>query len=199
MIDAQPSRAKFQRRIPVSRGSSLIETVVILSVSSTLLVIAVGWIHQSIQLASVLRGHERHHQSLMRLSRQFRDDAHAAQSIAGDGAQVDFAIDGIRVRYQIEDHVVRRSQSSSSDESVRSEETYALRDQAAVEWQLDQSRRWVSLVVYRHRANESGIADHQGADEGSSSPQDLAIRAEVGRWLAAPSDLVATPDEGGSS
>ena len=44
------------------RGSSLIEMMVVMTVGSTLLVLALGWIHQSFRLASLIRDRERHHQ-----------------------------------------------------------------------------------------------------------------------------------------
>lgn len=162
------------------KGSSLIETIVLLSVSSTLLLIAVGWIHQSMHLATVLRDHERHHQSLMRLSRQFRDDAHAARTITGEESEVAFAMNDMTVRYQIESNVVRRSETRGSDETVHGEETYQLRDRAVVTLDLTESPQWVSLVVHRRPPHQP--SGDRVADASLTSPRDLAIHAAVGRW-----------------
>lgn len=170
-------------------GSSLIEVIVLLSVSSTLLLIAVGWIHQSMRLATVLRDHERHHQSLMRLSRQFRDDANAARTITGDGAEVDFAMDDVSVRYEIESNVVRRSQMSKTSETIFGIETYQLRDRAVVTLDLTDSPQRVSLFVHRRPLMEPRPAVGRANDEMLSSPRDLMIHAAVGRWNQDVSDL----------
>ena len=52
------------------RGTSLVEMVVVISVSSALMVVAVGWIHQSLKLGSIMDQRQEHHQSVLRLARQ---------------------------------------------------------------------------------------------------------------------------------
>lgn len=193
MNDLLPNRLLTNAGRSPRAGSSLIEIIVLLSVSSTLLLIAVGWIHQSMRLATVLRDHERHHQSLMRLSRQFRDDAHAARTITGDGSEVAFAMDEMTVRYEVESNVVRRRQMNETSEVIFGEETYHLRDRAVVTLDLTDSPHWVSLVVHRRPLSEPppGIdsADDEWLPFPLKSPRDLMIHAAVGRWHEDVSDL----------
>ena len=186
MMNVPPRQAARSRA-----GSSLIETMELMSVSSTLLLIAVGWIHQSFRLADVLRGHERHHQSLMRLSRQFRDDAHAAQGAEANDSEVVFTIDEVEVRYHAEGNVVRRSLFSESTNAIRAEEIYQLRDRAAVSLSLEEQPQRASLVVYRRGPSESAQEDDRPHDAPVAIPQDLAIRVAVGRWNSFAIDLHA--------
>lgn len=198
MNDRLPNRLFTSATRSSRAGSSLIETMVLLSVSSTLLLTAVGWIHQSMHLATVLKDHERHHQSLMRLSRQFRDDAHAARTITGDDSGVAFAMDDMTVRYEIESNVVRRSQISGSDEAIHGEETYQLRDRAVVTLDLNESPKWVALFVHRRPQRVPQIVHDRTDDELSSAPRDLAIHAAVGRWnedASEPSNASATEEK----
>ncbi|MCM2371536.1 hypothetical protein [Aporhodopirellula aestuarii] len=165
-------------------GSSLIEIIVLLSVSSTLFVIAIGWIHQSFRLASIMRDHERHHQSLLRLSRQFRDDAHLATQVTSEGDTMIFQADEFEIQYRRDGNTVRRSLRNSSDDAASGEESYQLSEHTAVRFDIDETPDWVALTVHRvdpaSRSNaESGEETETEIDD---SPRDVAIRAAVGRW-----------------
>ncbi|MEM9589572.1 MAG: prepilin-type N-terminal cleavage/methylation domain-containing protein, partial [Planctomycetota bacterium] len=62
------------------QGTTLIEMLVVMSLTATLLGLAIGWIHQSMALASSSRLRGRQERSLQRLTNQLRDDIHLATS-----------------------------------------------------------------------------------------------------------------------
>lgn len=164
-------------------ASTLIETLILLTMSSSILVLAIGWIHQSMRLATTIRDHDRHHQSVMRLSRQFRDDAHQALSVSCDRSHARFKMgdQGIVV-YQIEEHQVRRSQRTQPDSAILNQESYLLHTHADVVFEDSELPRWVTLTVLRgDPGNGSPVAaiNHDNATE--RRPIDMNVRAVVGR------------------
>ena len=56
-------------------GYSLIELMVVFSISSTLMVISIGWIRYSMTFGKIVQHRQSDHQTLMRLGAIFRDDA----------------------------------------------------------------------------------------------------------------------------
>ena len=70
------------------RGASLVELIVVIGVSSTMVGLSVTTIHR---LLAAEREHERMVRStvqLSRLSRQFRDDVHMATDATDDGGTI---------------------------------------------------------------------------------------------------------------
>ncbi|WP_144058783.1 type II secretion system protein J [Rhodopirellula sp. SWK7] len=191
-------RAHSRWQTEPRRGSSLVEIMVVLSVSSTLLVLAVGWIHQSFRLATVMRNHERNHQSLLRLSRQFRDDAHLATSVSPNDAGVDFLFDDLTIRYRVDGNAVIRSLRKTTAEDVVGRESYQLATNSRLRFDVDSTAGWATLAVRRAAPTTERNADEsnapsanapninsqniEGFDEQSATPTDLTVRAAVGRW-----------------
>ncbi|MBB3204257.1 type II secretory pathway pseudopilin PulG [Rhodopirellula rubra] len=191
-------RAHSRWQTEPRRGSSLIEIMVVLSVSSTLLVLAVGWIHQSFRLATAMRNHERNHQSLLRLSRQFREDAHLATSVSPVDAGVDFLFDDLTIRYRVGGNAVIRSLRKTTAEDVVGRESYQLATNSRLRFDVDSTAGWATLVVRRagpptkRNTDESNVPSDntqninpqiiEGFDEQSTTLTDLTVRAAVGRW-----------------
>lgn len=171
---------KFQRTRRA--GSSLIETLVVIAVSSSLLVLAVGWIHQSFRLATTIRNHDRHHQSVMRLSRQFRDDAHFADSASCDDSSTRFVIHNDEiVVYRIQENVVRRLRQTKTGETTLSQDSFALHTHASVVFDDSELPGWVSLTVLRGNPARRDSAASLDSDNKGARPTDLSVRAAVGR------------------
>ncbi|EMI54729.1 hypothetical protein RSSM_03845 [Rhodopirellula sallentina SM41] len=180
--------------------------MVVLSVSSTLLVLAVGWIHQSIRLASILRSHERHHQSVLRLSRQFRDDAHLAAQVIQNENEIRFLAENSEIRYQIDDLTVTRIHQTPSDDAPPHRESYQLAVRSEASFDLLPDSDWVVLTVRRRRPPHAAAEPHTSNPDASadstpresekvSLPTDLVVRAAVGRWSDERSDNKAPPRE----
>ncbi len=161
-------------------GSSLVEMMVVMTVGSTLLVLAMGWIHQSFRLASLMRDRERHHQSLMRLSRQFRDDAHVATMATVNDQRVTFVIEETMIQYHVDGHTVARLERKNGEKAITSQDLFGLDSYADVQWDASQLPNWISLNVQRgrrlHRSTEK-------MDHAEDAVCDLSLRAGVGRHL----------------
>lgn len=159
-------------------GTSLIETVVTISVASTLFLLATAWIHQSFFVASKMRDQGRHHDNLMRLSRQFRDDVHAATSaeMIAD-ANVRLSSPSGSIEYQVNDNMVSRATFHSGDASAVARESFGLLDGADVACELNDD--WITLTVTRTRGQRSTAMK---PDE-PTRPSDLHVRVRIGRWF----------------
>lgn len=171
------------------KGSSLIEIIVVLSVSSSIVVLAIGWIHQSMRFATVIRNHDRHHQSLTRLSRDFRDDAHFAMSATIQDQHVEFRIDDDEaIVYAIDGSIVERRRIRNPDEPDAKDEfiareSYLMADASTIRFDSSELPKWISITVQRAdpaKRNQSALPDE--AKE-STRPVDLHVRAVVGRLL----------------
>jgi prepilin-type N-terminal cleavage/methylation domain-containing protein len=128
-------------------GVSLIELLVVMSVGSTIFLIAVGWIHQSMSIASRMKQRELHHGRLMELSRSLRADAIDASEISLEGNRLEIVSDGkTRVTYTIQSNVLDRRQSLDSTVSVN---RFELRRESAPSWIRDETSGSLALVVYR--------------------------------------------------
>ena len=169
-------------------GYTLIELMVVLSVSSTLLMVAVGWIHQSMTLASAMRDRQHHHQSLMRLSRQLRDDVHrgVSASMASDEQLVITFADGKKLSYTIKENGIWR-QSIGGDGPVLQDNFEFFRPVAA-RWDVSELPDWISLVVVREPRVATPIdgpmidGSTPTAVSVDSRPTDLQVRAAISRW-----------------
>lgn len=154
------------------KGTSLVELIVTLSVASTLFLMATAWIHQSFFLASKTRDHQRHHESLMRLSRQLRDDVHdAIDAKLPDPTSLVLNLNPGTVRYQWTDGTIQRTKRVDLDAETASHETYRLNANAGVSFQIE-SEDLVAVAVTRPQ--RTGLHDE-------SAPLDLSVQARIGR------------------
>src|SRR5690606_21764452 len=104
------TRIQMRRQSHRRRGVSLIETAIVVSVSATILLVAIGWIHQSFKLAKAVKQKQQHHQQLWRLSDQFRQDVRLCQQVLhnADGRWVLQSEERGDVVYEVEGTVVSR-------------------------------------------------------------------------------------------
>lgn len=168
------SRGSYQ----IHRGTSLIETIVTISVASTLFLLSTAWIHQSFFVASKMRDQGRHHDSLMRLSRQFRDDVHSSASIEminETDVRMSSAIGSIE--YEVKENLISRSVYQADDASLVAQETFGLLGGAEASCELKDD--WFTLTIIRTRGHRLLTPN---SDE-PTRPSDLHVRARVGRWL----------------
>ena len=165
-------------------GVSLLELMILMSLSSTLLFIAVGWIHQSMTLASALRSRTDHHATLLRLSRQLRDDVHRGESMSmQDDAQLLIALpNDRRVTYTITPAGISR-QLTDADQ-VTSGEQYSLKAPVSARWDASELPDWISLIVDRAEAVPASSAPPESPTTTPNTPPiiaDLHVRTRVGR------------------
>ncbi len=167
-----------------SGGYSLIELVVVLAVSSTLLVVAVGWIHQSMKFGALVRARQTHHQSLLRLASLLRGDVNRGQVMSIDGAgQLSITTDtSSRIRYTITPTALRRQ--IIEGDRVSSQDTFTVMPTTILLWEVGGMPETVGLIV--ERGNQLPRARVEAVTDAGSAPMiELHVRASVGRWSPA--------------
>jgi type II secretory pathway pseudopilin PulG len=172
------------RRLPRRRGSSLLETMIAVSVSATVLLVAIGWIHQSFKLAKIVKQKQQHHQQVMRLSDQFRQDARLCQQASrdADGRLVLRNEELGDVVYEVQGDVVSRAHLSA-DAAKSHRENYPLVSGSNIYWDDTELPQWITLMVRR----SPGVAERSNRSA-VDSPVDLRVRVAVRRWLVPQSE-----------
>lgn len=171
--------AQLRRRLHHRRGSSLLEAMIAISISATILLVAIGWIHQSFKLAKAVKQKQQHHQQLTRLSDQFRQDARLCQQVSQDaeGRWVLHQEERGNVVYEVDGTVVSRIFRPIDAEETH-HEIYTLVSGSDIRWDDTELPQWITLLVARSR----GVAERAGRSP-EDSPVDLRVRVAVGRWL----------------
>ena len=136
------------RRRPL-RGVSLLETMVAMLLISTLLLLSLGWVHQSFKFSSLMQQRQSQHQTLLRLARQVRDDLRHGHSVTVDQNNrvlVQLPADQ-QVAYQtIDQQLVRRSRSAADPPT---EDAFPLASGTTVQWDASELPDWISLTIRR--------------------------------------------------
>ena len=123
-------------RLRPSRGYTLIELCVSMSVGSALMVLAIGLVHQTLSLSSVAKAHGDQHRALDRLAQDFRHDVHLAVAAnLNEPAAVELEReDGAIIRYQADSLQIRREQRN--DGTVQSREEYRFARPVAIQFEI---------------------------------------------------------------
>lgn len=171
---------------------TLIEMVLTLTASSTLMVLAVSLISQSMSIARTAEERVDQVRTTTRLARQFREDVHAAISIedSADDLLVFRSTDQSRVTYRIASHqIVRESQpverdqsissyassqsssSRSTDNNRRQFERYELADNTSAAFEMLSGPERIELTLMRGQPETSAVRR-----------MDLRLVALVGKW-----------------
>lgn len=178
-VAAGHSRSRSLHR----RGSSLLETMIAVSISATILLLAIGWIHQSFKLAKTVNQKQQHHQQLIRLADQFRQDVRLCQEASrdADGRLVLGSQQHGDVVYEVDGGSVSRTKLSTIAANTH-RESYPLASGSDIRWDDTELPQWLTLLVRR----SPGVAerpDSTTVDSPVDSPVDLRVRVAVGRWL----------------
>jgi hypothetical protein len=163
------------------RGASLIETMISVSVSAAILLVAIGWIHQSFKLAKTVKQKQQHHQQLIRLGDQFRQDVRLCRQASRDaeGRLVLRSEEHGDVVYEIDKEVVFRTHLSTVAAETHRDK-YLLAFGSDIRWDDTELPQWITLMIRRSR----GVAERSDS-VAVDSPVDLRVRVGVGRWLMA--------------
>lgn len=118
------------------RGYTLIELCVSMSVGSSLMVLAVGLLHQTLSLSSVAKSHADQHRAMERLAQDFRHDVHLAVAANVDEpTAIDLEReDGSIIRYRADSLRIRREQQS--DGKIQRREEYQFARPVAVQFEI---------------------------------------------------------------
>ena len=154
-------------------GVSLVELLVVMSVSSTVMFVSAAWIHQSLRLGSAIDNRNQHHQSLLRLARQLRDDVQRGVSMAmADDSELVIQLFGENtLRYSIgEDEVSFRVTNA---DGVVIQDAFELARGSSCRWDTGEMPNAITLVTTRASPAKADV---------SVPVTDLRIRTTIDRW-----------------
>jgi len=158
---------------PSRNGYTLIELSVTISVGSSLMMLAVGLLHQTMNLTSTARTRAAQHHTLDRLTQDFRQDVHVTTEAAlTDPQHLELLrADGTAVRYQIEPARIRREERLEG--AIVRREDYVLGEGLVVTFEtMDQPER----AAFQLRA--------PSANAGAGPSPTRQVAAVLGRKLA---------------
>lgn len=183
-------RAAYRRPAqPASRrtGTTLIETVVMMSISMVMLGLAVTMIHLLLRAERFTTQAVWHNTTLARVSRMLRDDVHAAltadvQPPADDlPTALTLKLSGDRVvSYQIEEHQLTRTETVNNAATRRDD--FYLPTGSELSFQLvDGTPSIVRLSIQRPPVTGRAAAKHSGMLGESPLQRVYVIEAQLGR------------------
>jgi prepilin-type N-terminal cleavage/methylation domain-containing protein len=153
------------------RAFTLVELLTTMTIGSSIMLLAIGLVHQSMSMSKLNKARWEHDQSLARLAQQFRSDVHAASEVISVSAEslllkLD---DGSLVTYKRDAGGVILEKASSASASARDVFRLSADCQAVFVLQTDPNR--IVLQVERSVENTE-----------FQPPVDLRVVAMVGRW-----------------
>jgi type II secretory pathway component PulJ len=167
-------------------GVTLIETMIAVSTSSMLLLLAIGVLHQAMRLSSKAKNRTEFHQSDMRLSTQFREDVHRATKteLTDDGSLILTFVESESIAYRMESGVrpslVRELKRSG--EVNKRQEFFRLLDSAKCGFKISDTPHCVTLDI---------STEIPGGDQ--LQRVELRVSATVNRWSLLTSQPGAAP------
>ena len=175
-------------------GFTLIELMVVITVSAALLTVVTAWLFQVMSFSSSINRKQRHHQSLLRLESDFRDDIHVAKSIEekkSDTSQILKLVmgDHSTVTYEIgpNRHVITKRVYEPGATEPRSFEPYRLSNKSESNWSFDDLPDWIALTVTRKQFADLPEASKEVQQNlqfvaMEEMPIDLHLKVRVNRW-----------------
>lgn len=184
-------------------GYSLIELMMVISVAAVLMMVNVGWMHQSMKFASSMTQRHRHHQNLTRLGWAFRDDVWQSESISvvDDNRLVLNWQNGTEASYTISDtSLVVEKQEQLAEGPRTKREVFELASGSIIRWETAELPDWISLTVFRENKGAPGVAPDRNQSESlkpNAVPIDFHIRVGPKRraWQAVLSDRTDVENE----
>jgi prepilin-type N-terminal cleavage/methylation domain-containing protein len=170
-------RSHFARKH--RRAYTLIEIMVTMSIGTVVMMVAAGWIHQSMKTASIMRQRERQHQSLLSLAASLRDHVRRSESmVLKDDRELQVRMtNDEQVIFQISEASVHMRRTR--DGEVTQSETFRLSDQCRAIWDRSEMPNWITLMVRRQpKAYAQRVGEAKQIDETVSvqSPVELIVR-----------------------
>ena len=154
-------------------GSTLIELVLSMSAGSSVMLLAISLVHQTMIVTERSRNRSDNSRTLDQLSQNFRRDVHLATELNfdGEGKLTLISADGSQITYVIQNHSVVRQRKHTAEENEQ--ERYQLAEDASALFQGIQEPDRATLTV----RGETGLP-------GISPRVDLHVEATLGRWQA---------------
>ena len=163
------------------RAYTLIELSVVVSVSSALMVVAAGWIHQSMKFGAIVRSRQNTHHILLRLVSQLRDDVQRGKSMVmqGNNELVILASDSVKTTYTISPE--RITKIVTDGEQVASQEMFPLVSTSEPSWDATELPSTISLTIVRGSGTPIA-AGFKSDSRPSSRAVDLHVRVSADRF-----------------
>lgn len=181
-------------------GFTVLGLLVVMSVGSLLLMVAITWIGETMKFASRTSNHRVQHRQLTHLGRNLRNDVHLCQAMTMDGDQR-LVLQGAgdeRTVYAISGATIEMEKRMGSQVS---RERYPLVAGSLVEWDTSGMPDSIGLIVFRSQIDTPEIEPKEAASDdrlnnridGSLAkrealPVDIHIFAHANRWTGLSSD-----------
>ena len=173
----------------------MVEAMCSITVSAVLLVVCVGWIHQTLKYSSRVTEMKRLDESLNRLSYSLRNDVRSCESMELDRGTLTLScLGGKLITYSIDGNDLQ-VETKASDSKVKQEQ-YALPDRAIVRWDESEMPDFIGLIVSRQldipkRKTEKTNSDLKAQTDSTvetdnESPIELHVRVSAKRWSLKP-------------
>ncbi len=153
------------------KAFSLVEMLMTMTMGSSLMLLAIGLVHQSMSMSKLAKIRGEHAGSLDRLAQHFRGDVHAAAevvSVSSDLISLKLA-DESTVTYKVEGSNVTREKTGPGTEVAR--ELFRFDERCCATFASQASPQRIAVQVERRLENTEVVA-----------PIDLSVVAVVGRW-----------------
>ena len=174
-------------------GYSLLELIMVISVSGVLLAVSATWMHQSLAFSATINLRQRQHQNLTRLAGDLRDDVRLSIGMSSpDEKQLELEMPGdILIRYVISPSAI--SVEKRHVDTVFFRDSYGVAAGSDVRWDRSKLPDWISLIVYRKLVEADEIERQPRSTvspEYRDQPVELLIHVGSKRWPATLEPLV---------
>jgi hypothetical protein len=187
-------------RYEIRNGFTLLGLLVVMSVGSLLLMLAITWIGETMKFVSRTSNHRDQHQQLTHLGRNLRNDVHLSQAMTMDSDER-LVLQGAgdeRTVYSISGATIEMEKRTGAQVS---RERYPLVAGSVVEWDTSGMPDSIGLIVYRSQIGKPAIGSEQAVSaDGLSNrevatlvkrealPIDIHIFAHANRWAGLSSE-----------
>lgn len=167
-------------------GYTLVEVLLVLTLSAAMMGFAIGWIHQSFKAGSTFRQRDVEHRNLSRLARQLREDVHQANTFTTHSDPPSLALTAAQrtISYEIAASGIERREVTS-DSALR-REFFHLSSSAEARFEIgDPPEQLVQLIITRVDPMSSSEALQTSTDpiiENEHGLVDLHLRVVPDRW-----------------
>jgi hypothetical protein len=156
------------------RGSTLLEAVTSIAAGSTILLLSIGLIHQSMHWSKQLQSRNGMQRTMQQLARQWRNDSHEAlgSETTSEEELVFLGADGSQIIYRTQGPEVTRTetQADTVPGSIARKERFVLADACSVHFEQIGAPKRATFEIRR-------------VMEGRDEPRiELRVESLVGRW-----------------
>jgi prepilin-type N-terminal cleavage/methylation domain-containing protein len=153
------------------KGFTLVELLTTMTMGSSIMLLAIGLVHQSMTMSKLAKVRWEHDQSLARLAQQFRSDVHAAAEVTSISAEsLSLKLpDNSAITYKFEADTLRWQKTSPSTDVAH--DTFRFSPGCTGVFSLQEDSKFIVLHLERRLDSSEFLP-----------PVDLRVVAAIGRW-----------------